>query len=98
MSGHLHPRKIFNFFVILCPKLRLAQRPCMSIPLREALKRYIWILTVDIGIVFLMETSEIEESRRSGVWGWTYGCMIGVGADRVMPRKYAWSTTTSCVA
>ena len=23
--------------------------------------RYIWILTVDIGIVFLMETSEIEE-------------------------------------
>jgi len=35
--------KIFNFFMILLPKI------------------YIWFLTADIGIVFLLETSSIEE-------------------------------------
>ena len=40
--------------------------------------RYIWLLTVDVGIVFLMETSQIEDQLAVGYWFSFYGLVLVV--------------------
>lgn len=74
-TAWLQLRKIIDFLLIFVPKMLLgdalvAYRYSISfatvwfdLDAWGSAGRYIWFLTVDVGIVFLMETSQIEEHR-----------------------------------